>query len=118
MPFDQLTQQASRITYDDLFRNNEQHVGKVVYYRAVLLQVLTVKTDSYQIRAGVSLDEPSRSDPVYLHYVGKRLLEDDDVEIVARVLGLVTYQSVLGAKITIPELQVIQAHPLLAGGGK
>ena len=49
-------------------------------------------------------------DTIYVHYSGSRLLEDDIIEFIGTVKGLITYESVLGGNITIPEVAGAQAH--------
>ncbi len=46
-------------------------------------------------------------DTIFLRYSGNRLLEDDIVEFVAIVNGLITYEALMGNDITIPDLTAI-----------
>ena len=50
-----------------------------------------------------------------MHYSGARLLEDDIVEFVGEVKGLITYEAVLGNQITIPEIDSIQIRLISKG---
>ncbi|MCH7969981.1 MAG: hypothetical protein IH960_02920 [Chloroflexi bacterium] len=60
------------------------------------------------MRISITRDRFSWSDPVYVYYVGVRILEDDFVQFVGTVNGTITYKSVFGGEITIPELRVGQ----------
>jgi hypothetical protein len=102
--FDDLKNSAALVTYDDLFRNNELHVGKVVYYRGKTIQVLDVGDEQYQLRINVTNDSFFWTDTVFVDYAGARILEDDIVEFVAEVADLLTYTATLGNDITIPRL--------------
>ncbi len=108
--FDQLKSQSVIVNYQDLFRNIEQYVSKQVYYTGQVIQVTDLGNNNYVLRVDVT---PSSfgfwSDDVYVHYSGTRLLENDIIEFVGKVLGTITYQTVLGAQRTIPELTVLQA---------
>ena len=109
--WDALKNTAKEISYDDLFRNNEKWIGELVYYTAEVIQVLEGGYDYYQLRANVAKEEYSwRDNTIYLHYSGKRLLEEDVIEFVGEVLGLITYEAVMGRQITIPEISIIQSR--------
>ena len=110
IPFGQLTEMAERISYDELFRHNEDHIGKLVRYRGQIIQVQEGRRDSYVLRANVTEGQYLWEDPVYLNYSGSRLLEDDVIEFVGRVQGLKTYQAIFGNSVTIPEINIVQAR--------
>ena len=111
IPFEQLKEMAlDTISYDDLFRNNEAHVDKLVYYRAKVVQVTDGSSDRYVLRADVTESECFWEDTVWLHYTGSRLLDDDLIELVGRVKGLKTYEALFGNSVTIPEIDIIQAR--------
>jgi hypothetical protein len=105
--FDTLKHSAASVTYDDLFRNNELHVGKLVYYRGKTIQVIDVDDDQYQLRVNVTEDSFFWTDTVFVQYSGSRLLEDDIVEFVAEVDGLISYSATFGNEITIPQLTAL-----------
>ena len=93
LPFEQLRNMALILSYDDLFRYNEDHVGELVSYQGQVIQVLERDRDRYQLRANVTQGEHSWDDAVFLRYSGPRLLEDDIIEFIGRVNGLITYDS-------------------------
>ena len=107
--FEQLKEVSEQISYDDLFRNNENHVGKQVWFKGKIIQVIEDGKDEYQLRANVTPDGTFWDDTVFLSYEGPRLLEDDLIEFIGKVEGLVTYEAVLGQEITIPALSVLTA---------
>ena len=63
LSIDDLISQATQPTYDDLFRNNETHVGQLVYYRAQIIQVVQAGEDRYQLRANVTQSQFFWEDP-------------------------------------------------------
>ena len=105
--FEQLKANANAISYDDLFRNNEDHIGKTVWFVGQVLQVLEGDADEFQLRVNVTKEEFFWDDTIFLRYSGNRLLEDDIVEFVAMVNGLITYEALMGNDITIPDLTAI-----------
>ena len=113
--FQEAIAQATQVSYDDLFRNNDDYVGQVVHFEGEIIQVVEGSGDNYDLRANVTRGEYSWDDTVYLRYSGPRLLEDDIVEFVAEVKGLRTYEAIFGNRITIPELVVIQSRLVSKG---
>ncbi len=114
--FEELKSLSIEIPYNDLFRNNELHVGKQVWYRAKVVQVIEGKNDEFQLRANVTEGEYSWDDTVFLHYSGPRLLEGDTIEFAGIVEELVSYEAVLGHKITIPAIRIIDSKVVAEPG--
>lgn len=106
LTFAELKANASIVTYEELYRNNETYQGDLVYLKGEVIQVVADgNSDDYELRVAVTQSEYGYDDPVYVQYTGPvRLLEDDIVEIVGNVKGLRSYRSVLGGRITIPEI--------------
>jgi hypothetical protein len=115
LPFDQARSLAASITYDDLFRNNERHVGKLVGFAGEIVQVLDGGGGKYQLRVNVTNTGFIWVDTVFLRYTGPRLLEDDVIEFVGNVTGLLTYETVLGAKVTIPDIEAVNVRLVAKG---
>lgn len=113
--FQEAMAQATRVSYDDLFRNNDAYVGQRVHFRGKIIQVVEGSGDNYDLRVNVTRSDYGWDDTVYLHYSGPRLLEDDIIEFVGEVKGLRTYEAIFGNSITIPELVVIQSQLLSKG---
>lgn len=105
----QWKESAEEIPYDDLFRYSEDHEGKRVYYQGSVIQVME-RQGHARLRVNVT---PAGfglySDTVYLRYADPpvRVLEGDLIEFVGRMNGTYTYESVMGADITIPDLTVL-----------
>ncbi len=108
--FDELRTGAAQLSYDDLFRNNERHVGKAVWFEAEVVQIEDARQGKFVLRANVTQGEYFWDDAVYLHYSGPRLLEDDIIEFVRRVEGLKTFRAILGNNVTIPEITEIASR--------
>ncbi len=106
----QWKESAEEIPYDDLFRYAEDHKGKRVYYQGIVIQTLQ-RDDDAQLRVNVTTPHTALFDLnlVFLHYNDPpvRVLEGDQVEFVGRMNGTITYESIMGAEITIPELIVL-----------
>ncbi len=116
LTFDEEKARASQIPYNDLFRNNEAHEGKHVWYQGKVIQVVERRNDEYQLRVNVTKGEYSWNDTVFLHYFGPRVLEDDIIEFVGTVEELLTYEAIFGQEITVPAIRVT-AHKLVAESG-
>ena len=116
LTFDQEKARASQIPYNDLFRNNETHKGKQVWYQGKVVQVIEGRNDDYQLRVNVTKGEYSWNDTVFLLYSGPRVLEDDIIEFVGTVEELLSYEAIFGQEITVPAIRVT-AHKLVAESG-
>jgi len=119
---------AITIAFDDLFRHNEQHVGKTVRYVGKVLEVqknscILCENPGYHLRVAVTKGNYGLwSDPVWVEYTGTaRFLEDDIVTVWGKVTGLKEYIAVLGNRITLPQIEAIDiqlgelANPRVAG---
>ena len=115
--FQEAMAQATLVSYDDLFRNNDAYIGQTVRFQGKIIQVVEGPGEDYQFRVNVTRGEYAWDwdDTVYLHYSGPRLLEDDIIEFVGEVKGLRTYEAIFGNNITIPELVVIQSRLVSKG---
>lgn len=105
---------AITIPYKELFRNNEQHIGKVVRYVGQVLQVqekscLFCDKPGYVLRIGVTKGALDIwDDPIWVDYAGsERFLEEDIVTVWGTVDGLETYTAVLGNTVTVPRIKTI-----------
>ena len=107
--WDEWKKSAEEIPYEELFRYAEDHEGKRVYYRGKVVQVLESRGD-FQLRVNVTSGEYGLwDDTVFVRYDDPpvRILEEDIIEFVGRMNGTVTYESVLGGEITIPDITVL-----------
>ena len=97
---------ASAVTYDALARNTERYEGRTITFSGVVLQVIEGSSQRATLRIGMDVrGEPQYDAVVLVHYGGPRLLEDDKVTIWGEVRGRVSYKTVLGATVTVPEIE-------------
>jgi hypothetical protein len=89
LTFAEAKSEANRVDYDDLFRNNEQHVGQPVLFQGEIIQVMDAGNEKYQFRVNVTPVTFGWDDAVLLRYEGSRFLEDDVIEFFGRVNGLI-----------------------------
>ena len=100
----------SRVSYDDLFRNNERYVGRTVSYEGRIIQVMGSESTGFVWRVATGYHNTLSKyydDVILVLYDGPRFLEDDIVNIWGEVEGLATYEAVYGQDITIPKLQAV-----------
>lgn len=93
---------AIAVTYDDLARDTERYIDRNVVVHGRVVQVI----EGVSGRAVVLLVAVDDGDLVLAHHNGVRVLRNDDVAVYAIVKGRTTYTTVLGARITVPELTV------------
>lgn len=102
----QMQDTAETLSFRELARNTEQYKGKLLKYEGKVIQVMEDSGD-YQLRVNVTKDDYNNwSDTIFLicPQCPTRPLEDDIVSFVAVVDGRLTYKSVLGGEITLPQL--------------
>ena len=73
-----------------------------------MIQVLDADDDRYQMRISITRDRSSWSNPVLVLHTGIRILEGDFVQFVGKVMGTITYETIFGGDVTIPELKADQ----------
>ena len=98
------------ITYNDLARNPDDYTGKKVKFKGRVLQVSELSNE-IQIRLATKKDSWGYSDDiVYLYFekslISSRILDDDIITIYGTAKGLHTYETVLGANVTLPLIYV------------
>jgi hypothetical protein len=116
--FDEAKATAKSVSYDDLFRYNEQYVSTLVFSRGKIDQVVEQGGDRYLLR--VSVNEQRYGfwqDDVRLDYEGPRVLEGDTIEFVGKVKGLWKYSAILGNPRTIPHISAIRLQVAEKAGG-
>ena len=97
------------ISYDELMRNNEKYVDKILYLEGKVIQIQDVYGDTYALRVSITKEVLSFgssfwTDPIFVNYAGQRILEDDIVQMFVKVKGIKQYTAVLGNSISIPEV--------------
>ncbi|WP_338470919.1 toxin regulator [Niallia sp. XMNu-256] len=94
------------ITYDQLARTPDDFIGKKVKFRGKVVQVIEGGTET-QVRIAVNDDYDTI---LYAGFdksiVSSRVLEDDKITIMGLSSGLITYDSTMGGKISIPGVLV------------
>ena len=98
-----------RFPTETLFRYAEQNEGKRVFYRGEVVQVIEDQGD-FQLRVNVTPgDYGFWSDTVFLRDADApvRILEYDIIAFVGRMNGTFTYETVMGGKVTIPDITVV-----------
>jgi hypothetical protein len=96
----------SPVSYSELARETEAWVGRGVALQGQVVQVIEDGNEQ-QLRVNITKGAYFWTDTVFVWYAnGPRLLEGDLITFTAEVLGRLTYKSVLGASITLPELYV------------
>ncbi len=102
MTHEQLMSSAVPVTYENLYRNNEDYVGKLVLIKGQVIQVgsnyLRVATKPLKQGKGYS------GDIVYVNSDTRKIMDDDYVDIYGVVDGMKTYTTVLGVEVILPEI--------------
>lgn len=91
---------AIAIAYDDLARDTERYIGRNVVVYGRVTQVVE-GSGGNAMTLLVMVDD---GDLVLIHHEGRRVLRNDGVAVYAIVKGRATYTTVLGARVTVPEL--------------
>jgi len=97
---------ALDVRYDDLARNTERHIGANVNMTGTVVQVIE-DGDGAGLRVLVAGDAGQAVYVQYPDYAKARVLVNDMVQMVARVDGRVTYNTVLGSEVTVPALTAL-----------
>ena len=92
------------VEYSELARNPDSYKGKSLTYKGKVIQVIEGDTETqHRIAVNGNYDKV-----IFVGYpknmVASRVLEDDYVTVYGTSLGLYSYQSTMGGKITIPAL--------------
>lgn len=94
------------ITYDQIARNPDEYIDKKVKFRGEVIQVME-NDDIVNLRLAV---DGNYDNILYLYYrnslVSSRVLEGDNITIYGISKGLMSYTSIMGGNITIPEIMV------------
>lgn len=95
------------LDYDTLYRNIETHEGKVIHFQGEVVQVIIKGEQRFDFRVAMNGEHDQM---VFLRYSGNRVLDGDIIEVWGSVEGLHSYKSVLGATITIPDIESLHAE--------
>ena len=97
---------AVTVAYDDLARNTERHTGSNVNMAGKVVQVMEDGSGA-GLRVLVDGDANQAAYVQYPGYSQARVLVNDMVRMIARVDGRVTYETVLGSKVTVPAVTAL-----------
>jgi len=95
------------IAYKDLARNPENYNGTNVIYTGKVIQVQE-SGKLVNLRVNVTKNTYGYEDTIMIQYdkgiVSGRVLEDDIITFSGMSMGLLTYKTVIGAEMTIPQV--------------
>ena len=106
----QFKTESKSISYKELFRNIDQYKDRKVYYTGKVVQVMGDGNFLSSMRVEVTRGAYGIWDDVVLATIldaeAPKILEGDIIKFWGTVKGEQTYQTVLGAEITVPEINV------------
>ncbi|WP_273477802.1 hypothetical protein [Faecalicoccus acidiformans] len=102
--------ECQSIAYEELARNGDSYIGQKITFRGQIIQVME-GDDFTAYRINVTQGNYGIwDDTIYVQYTVKpgtpRFLEDDIVTCYGMCAGLYTYETVMGANITVPSALV------------
>ena len=104
----QYISQCQSIAYDNLARTPDDYKGTKVKMSGYVLQVASEATSSYEYSAYRVATRGRYDNVVYLRVdnygTGRRILEDDKISFYGESDGLMSYKTVMGATMTIPQI--------------
>ena len=103
------------IDYKSLARNPSRYTGNNYKFIGEVIQVLNGRNNAVELRVNVTpkkyeyIDETFYEDTMYVTYqyssnTESRILEDDIITIYGSFEGIYTYESIMGAQVSIPML--------------
>lgn len=97
------------IPYEDLARQTEKYVGQKAKFNGQIIQVQEKFGNEIILRVNVTKGEYDiYKDTIWINYKYKegesRVLENDIINVWGEIKGRKSYSTILGSKITIPEL--------------
>jgi hypothetical protein len=92
-------------SYETIARDPDDYIGEYAYFKGEVIQVM--ESDGvYTLRVNITSGDYYWSDPILVVYTARegdsRILEDDIVTMYGMLAGDTTYETVLGASVTIP----------------
>jgi hypothetical protein len=105
MSQDEIISNSIEVPYEDLFRYNENYVGKIVHIKGQVLQVSETGTDDFVVRlATKDSGYGYYDDIVWVEFRNnnERILEDDMLDVYGEVVGIQKYTAVLGNEVSLP----------------
>jgi hypothetical protein len=107
-------QEATDISYEELMRHTENYQGQWICFKGEVVQVVS-DIPVLELRVSTRADDwvGYIEDIVYLYstdYSGERLLEGDLIQFCGKSSGAVTYEAILGNKVTIPGIETDESY--------
>jgi len=112
---EEVKNQSSEISYDDLMRNHVEYEGEYVHFPSGRISQVQGDEDLFQLSVYVSESQYNWDDLTVVFWSGERFLEDDIIEIWGKFEGLFTYENVLGSENTIPEINAVEIEIVREG---
>ena len=96
------------LPYDEMARNGDNHKGEKLQITGKVIQVIDTDDGTAQLRVAT---RDGYDDVYYIEIPASqwkthRLLEDDVITFYGNVYGLLSYDSTMGGKITVPAMTV------------
>ena len=108
LPENEYRAQCNVYSYDDIARSPDQYEKKLAKFTGEVIQVIR-DGDKLQMRVDVTKTTYGYKDTVFVFYTisnGVNVLEGDIITMYGELRGMQTYESVLGAEISIPRIYV------------
>jgi hypothetical protein len=102
----QYISKCSSYSYGEIARNPDAYIGKYAALTGEVIQVIEDGTD-YTLRVNITKGTYTWSDTILVTYTQKdsqepRILEDDIINLYGVLGGTHTYETVMGAQLTVP----------------
>ena len=96
---------CSAMTYEQVARDPDTYSGEKAAFTGEVIQVMQ-EGDTYMLRVNVTPVSYGYKDTILVLYTAKsgdqRILEDDVVTLYGTMAGMYTYETVMGAELTVP----------------
>lgn len=96
---------CSAMTYEQVARDPDTYNGEKAAFTGEVIQVMQ-EGDTYMLRVNVTPVSYGYKDTILVLYTAKsgdqRILEDDVVTLYGTMAGMYTYETVMGAELTVP----------------
>lgn len=107
------------ISYNDLSRNPENYKYECIHFKGKVIQVMEdTEKNKAQVRMYTKLTDYSYIEnyydddailiDIYDYDSNNRLLEDDIIDVNGIYGGIVTYESVIGANVSVPSMTAME----------
>ncbi len=98
-------EECESYTYEQVARDPDEYEGKKAKFTGEVIQSME-DGDTYTLRVSITKTDWGYDDPILVLYTSKqgesRILEDDIVDMYGTLEGTYTYETVMGANVTVP----------------